>query len=327
MAHAADGMDRALITGDDRGFVSEFLSESDCITAHTSGSTGKPKEIRLLKADMIASATATCRFFGITQRSRLVCPLSTDYIAGKMMVVRSLVSGARLEMLHPDISPLSGWNGHHCIDLLPVVPSQIESLLDDRRVSQVANLLVGGGALSDRLSNRLDKAGVKTWVSYGMTETCSHVALRRSGCDIYSALPGVTFSNDERGCLVIDIPEMSVKRVVTNDMAEIVSGTQFRWRGRIDNVINSGGVKIHPEEDERLLAPVLGENTRFYITSRPSARWGEEAVMIVIDTDLSDTEITNACRRTLPTWHIPKAIIHDMSPAFTSSGKLIRRKL
>lgn len=320
-------MERTLITGDDGGFTDEFLSDTPYVTAHTSGSTGTPKEIQLLKADMRASAEATCRYFGLTKTSRLVCPLSPTYIAGKMMVVRALVSGARLEMLRPASSPLEHWSGGYDIDLLPVVPAQVEPLLASPHLPRVRNLLIGGAAPSPSLEKRLTEAGVTARVSYGMTETCSHVALRPAGSDIYDTLPDITVDTDNRGCLIIDIPAMSIGRIVTNDIAEVVSPTRFRWLGRFDNVINSGGIKIHPEEDERLLAPYFGIAGGFYITSRTSARWGQEAVLVIVaDTGMSDEQIMDTCRRVLPRHHAPKAVIHDPSPEFTSSGKLVRRR-
>lgn len=319
-------MDRTLISGDDGGFTAEFLSDTPYVTAYTSGSTGAPKEIRLHKNDMRASAEATCRHFGLTERSKLVCPLSPQYIAGKMMIVRALVSGAHLEMIQPSSSPLEHWNGGYDIDLLPVVPAQVEAMLASPQQPRVRNLLIGGGALSHTLETRLTEAGVAAWVSYGMTETCSHVALRRAGCDTYETLSGIRVLTDSRKCLVIDIPTMSIGRIVTNDIAEVISPTRFRWRGRFDNVINSGGIKIHPEEDERLLAPYLCDTGAYYITSRVSARWGQEAVIVVTGTGMSDDEIIGICRQVLPRHHVPKAVIRDQAPTFTSSGKPIRRR-
>ncbi len=320
-------MDRTLITGPDGGFTGEFLDSRDYVTARTSGSTGTPKVIHLLKTDMIASARATCRFFGIGPESQMVCPLSADYIAGKMMIVRALVSGSRLRMIQPAASPLRNLGPlDGPIDLLPVVPAQVEPLLDDRRLPRVRNLLIGGGELPHALASRLAGLGVNAWASYGMTETCSHVALRRIDSDRFTAMPGVSFSTDSRGCLIVNIPAMSIGRVVTNDIVNLLSPREFQWLGRHDNVINSGGVKIHPETDERILAPALGDS-RFYITSRPSARWGREAVMVVIRSALTDSEILAACRALLPRHHIPKAIIRDHSPSFTPTGKLLRRLL
>lgn len=318
-------MDRALINGPGAEWADEFLADGEWVAAHTSGSTGRPKEIRLLKSDMIASALATCRFFGIERESRLVCPLSTDYIAGKMMVVRALVSGARLELVKPSTSPLGEWHGEGRIALLPVVPSQVEALLADPKLAQVDNLLVGGGELSRADAQALTAAGINARSSYGMTETCSHVALKRVGEQEFTALPGVTFETDERGCLIINVPRMSVKRLVTNDQVRLTGPDRFVWLGRHDNVINSGGVKIHPEDDERLLAPYLGD-TRFYITSRPSQKWGREAVMVVLDSAMTDEELLAACVAHLPRYHVPKAVIRDMQPQFTASGKLLRRK-
>lgn len=318
-------MDRALIRGGE-DFIAEFLDPKEYVTAHTSGSTGAPKEIRLLKADMLASAEATCRFFGITGQSYMACPLSTDYIAGKMMVVRALASGCRLDIIKPSASPLEHWRGSQPIDLLPVVPSQIEPLLADTKIASVRNLLIGGGAISPSLEARLIERNVRAWASYGMTETCSHVALRPVGTETYTAMDGITFATDARDCLIVNAPKMSVKRIVTNDIVALHSPTRFRWLGRYDNVINSGGIKIHPEVDERLLAPHLPQ-TEFYLTGRASDRWGTEIVMIVLSSPLADSEIIAICRNILPRYHVPKEIIREHNPLLTESGKIIRRKL
>lgn len=323
-------MDRALIHGDEAlAFAGVFEGPGDFIGVDTSGSTGKPKTIRLPKRDMRASALATCRRFGIDASSVLVSPLSTAYIAGKMMVVRALVAGCELWSLPPSSSPL-GELPAACrgIDLLAVVPAQLERLLDDPHRALVKTVLVGGAPVDEALERRVVADGLNAVASYGMTETCSHVALRQFGSDRFEALPGVTFSLDGRGCLVVDVPGMSMRRLVTNDEASLLSPTSFRWLGRHDNVINSGGVKINPETDEALLRPEL-PGVEFYITSRPSARWGEEAVIAVIArgaaAPTTDEAIIEAARRVLPPHHVPKGVV-EVPREFTPTGKIKRRK-
>lgn len=310
---------------DDRSdFLTRWRSPEAWVTAHTSGTTGAPKEIRLLKRDMIASAEATCAFFGINDRSVLLSPLSTDYIAGKMMVVRAEVSGATLIQEKPSMNPLC--RDYGCdIDLLPVVPAQLTSLLANSRIGRVRNLLVGGGAVDSIMERRLRALdGVKCYVSYGMTETCSHIALRdvTAGHDYYVTLPGITVSADDRGCLVARLPHFSIGEVITNDVVEILDERRFRWLGRVDNVVNSGGVKLHPEIIERSLAGIIGNE--FFVTGRPSTRWGEELVMYV-EGECDKADVMEKARRRLDRFSVPKEVICVGRFEHTASGKVKRR--
>lgn len=316
---------------DTHGLAARFLEEwhdsSPYITARTSGSTGTPKEIRLPKADMIVSAEATCRYFGIGARSLLYMPLSADYIAGKMMIVRALVSGATLQVVSPASDPLPEKPVAR-ISLLPVVPAQIEPLLSSPWCRMIDHIIVGGAPLTPSQEAALRSFGGEVHATYGMTETCSHVALRSvsRGCDIFEAMPGVLFSQDGRGCLVIEAPAYSWKSLVTNDVVSLLDSRRFEWMGRADNIINSGGVKIVPEEIERLLAPQLGGRP-FYITSRPSPRWGEELVMVVEDASLDTRALLAALRERFSHRILPKDIYCLTSLPRTSSGKIIRKKM
>lgn len=316
-------MDRTLIHGDDRGFLDEFLDPStDFVKAYTSGSTGTPKEIRLAKSAMIESARATVRFFGLDAGSCLVSPLSADYIAGKMMIVRGLVAGAHTWMLPPrrtsvlDEVPESVKR----IDLLPIVPAQIDSVMAWPRRDIVRNIIIGGAPLAPDREAAVAAAGLTgVWATYGMTETCSHVALRHIGgedADVYRAMPGITFSLDGRGCLCVG-------NLATNDLVELIDSRSFRWLGRIDNVINSGGLKLHPELLERRLAPHL-PGVEFYLTSRPSELWGREMVMVV--TGSPRPGIMETCRGVLSSREMPKEIIFDTEPRYSTGGKLLRRR-
>ena len=268
-----------ILTPEAKKFIEEWNSPTPYVTARTSGSTGTPKEIRLLKTDMRASAKATINFFGLHSRSWLHLPLSPDYIAGKMQIVRALESGATLTVEDATNRPLSGLslNTGRRISLLPVVPSQVCGVLSSGFTDRIDNMIIGGAPLAPADEQRIIDSGIPSFATYGMTETCSHVALRRLGSECFSALPGFRFSADPRGCLVINSETMSFGQLVTNDIVELDSPQAFRWRGRFDNVINSGGLKISPEEIEKKIAHLFPDGTNFYITSRRSERWGEES--------------------------------------------------
>lgn len=302
-------------------FVDEWFNESPFIVAHTSGSTGTPKKIRLLKSDMIESATATCRFFKINEKCSLVSPLSAEYIAGKMMIVRSIVSGAKLFIEQPSNQPLKLDYGE--IHLLPLVPSQIDWILSDcKYIKNIKNLIVGGGALSPAKETELINRGLNAYATYGMTETCSHIALRRISSQLYHTLPHISVATDNRDCLVINSPRFSFKSIITNDIVELVDSTRFKWIGRFDNVINSGGIKLFPETIEQKLASVI--SCPFYIVGEPDEHWGE-IVSLYIETDYIDKEdIINKATSLLDKYSIPKKITCVKQFCRTESGKIKR---
>lgn len=318
------------LEGDTSGaesFLAEWETPSDVIVARTSGSTGTPKEIMLPKSDMRVSASATNRFFGITEESTLLMPLSADYIAGKMMVVRACLAGCRLIVEPPSPRPVKKDYGR--IDLLPLVPAQIEGFLASPAASpeDISGIIIGGAPLSAPLEKRLMECGFRAWASYGMTETCSHVALRQLGDECFTALDSVTFSVDERSCLVIEsMPgTYSWKTLRTNDVVTLESPRRFIWRGRADNVINTGGVKIFPEQEERRLAGRLkGE---YYITSFSHPKWGE-AVGLVLEGEYSCEEmkeVERICEECLSRYARPKRTVCVDRFERTSSGKVKRR--
>lgn len=326
MGNTAIAMELHRLTGAARDFIAEWDNDSPHITAHTSGSTGTPKEIRLLKSDMRASARATIRFFDITDESCLWLPLSPSYIAGKMQIVRALEAGCSLVVEEPSNRPLQNPDGFAGrISLLPVVPSQVDGVLSSGVADRIDSMIVGGAPLSPESERKIIGSGITAYATYGMTETCSHVALRKLGDVEFRALPGFSFSLDGRGCLVIESLTMSFGRLVTNDMVDLADAHCFRWLGRFDNVINSGGLKICSEEIEKRISSLMPPDVLFYISSRPSDRWGEEAVLVT-DARIIDGSLLERIRETVGSRLAPKSIISVDEIQLTSSKKIIRRK-
>lgn len=319
-----------------REFLATWLDDSDSIEVMTSGSTGEPKPVRLLKEDMRRSAEATVELFCIGSDSILACPLSMDYIAAKMMVVRSVISGASLWFEHPSAHPLRDFDGPQ-IDLLAIVPYQAEGLaerlLDAERPLNVRQVIVGGAPLSPVQQQILEELPAHVYATYGMTETASHVALRDiSAADAhFQALPGYSFATDERGCLVISHPERSWRSIVTNDLVELTSPQQFSLRGRADNIINSGGIKVIPEVVEERIRHCWPE-IDCYVTSRPHPTLGSEVVMVVdvnseLPVDVNIEAIKHRLAPMLPShFWAPRDIVRR-EICRTERGKLIREKL
>lgn len=304
-------------------FLREWERDTDFIVAHTSGSTGKPKEVCLPKADMRLSARNTNMRFGIDGTSLLVCPLSVGYIAGKMMVVRALEAGCSLMFEEPSNEPLK--HDYGTVALLPVVPSQCASLISNPCSAGVRNVIVGGAPLSADMETRMSECRFDAYATYGMTETCSHVAVRQLGHGTFTAMPGIRFETDSRDCLRILAPDYSFGELQTNDIVRLVSPVEFVWVGRYDNVINSGGVKIFPEEVEKLLAPVM--ETPFYVKGVADGKWGETVAMVAErDGKKTEAELMAVCRRVLPPYWVPKKIFFVDHLPLTANGKLDRQR-
>lgn len=306
-------------------FIDEWKDGRPYIEAHTSGSTGTPKAIRLLKSDMRQSARATNAFFGIDESSVLVSPLSTDYIAGKMMVVRALEAGCRLVQI--PVSNTIEWPvGVERARLLPIVPSQIAGLLAAPQLARhIDALLIGGAAPSAEQCRALEDAGYNAYISYGMTETCSHVALARASDlrRVFHAMPGITFETDADGRLAICAPAFSFGRLQTNDVVELIDSTSFCWRGRADGVINSGGIKLFPEELEALYSSALAGRA-FYVRKQPHPVWGE-AVELVVEGAGDEAELLSALRATIADpRRLPKTVRFIAELPRTSNGKIRR---
>lgn len=319
---------REVVHSDVVDFLSEWCNDNDYVMGHTSGSTGKPKAVKLLKSDMRASAQLTNSYLGVGAGDTLLLCLSPAYIAGKMMIVRALEAGAALRVVAPTSTPLEEVN--EPIALAAMVPMQVSQILAReegvKQLSLIETLLIGGAPVDAELEQRLLSLPTQCYVTYGMTETVSHVALRRVGEPYYRALGGVTFGVDERGCLVIDAPQLRCKRFVTNDIVELADNRRFVWRGRYDNVIISGGLKFCAEELEAKLAPLI--TSRYYITSAPDIRLGEHIVLVIegVEPDSNTLErLKQAVSQRLTRYEMPREIRFVEEIKMTATQKIKRK--
>lgn len=314
-----------------REFLCEWFNERPYVVGHTSGSTGMPKEIRLSKAGMRASARITNEFLGLGSRSVLLLCLSVSYIAGKMMVVRALEAGASLVTVAVCSRPLRELEEGRNIDLAAMVPMQVEESMkhpeEKARFGGIRRLLIGGAAASPLLEKQLRDIPTVCYATYGMTETFSHVALRNMKEEtVYSALKGVTFAVDKRGCLVVEAPHLHAGRLVTNDLVRLDDNRHFEWLGRYDHVINSGGIKFFPEAIERKIS--FGLPRRFFIASRPDERLGERIVLVLEGLPASaeeERQWTEELKQVLTPYEMPREFIYLTRFYETSTGKVIRR--
>ena len=313
-------------------FLSEWQNDSPYVHVQTSGSTGAPKPMLVEKRRMLASARITCDFLHLQPGDTALLCMSLDYIAGKMMVVRSLERGLKLIEVEPTGHPLS--TIHYKLDFAAMVPLQVYNSLqvpeERERLMQIRHLIIGGGAIDDEMAAQLKSFPHAVWSTYGMTETLSHIALRRlsgpEASEWYTPFPSVKVSLSDEGCLVIDAPEVCAERLVTNDIADLSLGPgpsdRFRILGRKDNVICSGGIKIQAEELERQLHPHL--RVPYLISKRPDAKFGEVVVLL---TEGSVDEARQVCERVLPKFHRPRAYMHVDQIPLTATGKPQRWKI
>jgi O-succinylbenzoic acid--CoA ligase len=262
-------------------FLQDWFSDSDVIMVKTSGSTGKPKAIELKKEFMRNSAIATGTFFSLPEKTTALLCMSSDYIAGKMMLVRALVLGWHMDVVLPVSNPLKGLEKIY--DFSAMVPMQLQNSLSE--IHRIKKLIVGGGIVSQELEQQIQEVSIAVFATFGMTETITHIAVKKLnhksgvGKSHYKLLPNVTISTDQRNCLVIHAPKVSEYINITNDVVEIISDTEFNWLGRYDNVINSGGIKLHPEEIEKKLSQVISQ--RFFVTGIADEILGEKLVLVI----------------------------------------------
>ena len=278
------------------------------------------------KQRMLNSARITCDFLGLHEGDTALLCMSLDYIAGKMMVVRALERHLKLITVEPSGRPLS--NTHCEIDFAAMVPMQVYNTIqlpeERERLKQIHHLIIGGGAIDETLAAALRDFPHHVWSTYGMTETLSHIALRRlNGADVsewYTPFPSVKVSLNEDDCLVIDAPLVCPECLVTNDIAELSEG-RFRILGRKDNVICSGGIKIQIEQVERRLRPYL--QVPFLITKRPDTKFGDVVVLL---TEGSVDEAQQVCERILSKFYQPKVYLHVDKIPLTETGKPARKQ-
>lgn len=312
-------------------FILKWFSNDESIAVTTSGSTGKPKSIELSKEKMIESAKATISFFNLEKGNSALLCLPVKYIAGKMMIVRALVGGMNLEFVEPASSPdLSGFTQ---IDFAAMTPMQAIKLVQTtnsiRNLQKVKKLILGGSALPAKLEEKLQGLKTEIWQTYGMTETITHIALRKvngkNHSGWYQTLPGVHVEASVNDRLQISYPKIGIEKMLTNDVAEFNQQGQFKILGRFDSVVNSGGVKLYPEAIEKKIESLF--ETAFFLTGTPDEILGEHLVLVVegLEPDSKTySSLKDKLKTKLSGFEVPKEIIFRTKLKRTGNGKLIR---
>ncbi len=317
-------------------FAWQWLRGKSQFEQLTSGSTGLPKTITIHREQMIASAQMTVSKLELNQHDSSLLCLSAEYIGGKMMVVRSLLANMDLVLIRPTSNLLP------YLPFLPtftaLVPLQIQTLLEEgasEQLNRMKAIIIGGAPVSSSLEKQISTSlTTSVYSTYGMTETVSHIALRQlsppNARAYFEVLGSTQIVTDERGCLKIRGKVTRGKWLTTNDLVEIKSNHQFRWLGRYDSVINSGGVKVVPEEIEKVLEPILRKQNftgRYLVSSLPDKKFGERVILLIegdaISGEVEKTILKEAAQQLSP-YQLPKAIHYLPQFAETSTGKLQR---
>lgn len=309
-----EGEDFEVPVGD---FLLDWFDAKPYIEMETSGSTGNPKVIRVAKQAMVHSALATGDFFKLAPGDKALHCLPVKYVAGKMMLVRSLILGLDLDFVAPTAHPLK--NNGTLYDFIAMVPLQAQNSTNE--LKNVKKLIVGGAKINNLLEHKLMQVPTQVFETFGMTETISHIAAKKINEKAFTVLPNVTISCNENKCLVIHAPRISDEIIITNDLVELIDENKFVFLGRADNVINSGGVKLIPEQIELKLAAKI-EN-RFFIHSKEDATLGEK-VILVIEGDLHPLD--PHLFEDLEKYEKPKEIVFVAKFTETANGKIIRKE-
>ena len=305
-------------------FLQEWQNDEPTVWVHTSGSTGTPKPLQVEKERMRASARLTCSFLGLKEGDSALLCMPLQYIAGKMVVVRSLVAGLRLLPVAPCGHPLKELT--EIPTFAAMIPMQVYNTLqvseERSKLMEIKHLIIGGGAIDDALGRELKTFPNHVWSTYGMTETLSHIALRRlngaEASDWYTPFENVRIRLSEENTLIIHAPSVCAEELTTNDIAEINDEGKFRILGRKDNTINSGGVKIQIEQVEAALKEHL--DIPFQITARKDAKFGE-IVVLLYNKVKEEADIRRICEEKLPAYWVPKIYLPVEELPLTGTGK------
>ena len=298
-------------------FILDWFDQNDYIEMTTSGTTGAPKKIKVNKQAMVNSALSTGDFFELEPGNRVLHCLPAQYVAGKMMLVRGFILGLDIDFVEPTSTPLE--RNDQTYDFGAMVPLQVQNSLE--KLPQIKKLIIGGAKVSAALTNELLEIPTEIYETYGMTETITHIAAKKVGEEAFKILPNVTVSEDDRHCLVINAPNISDEPIVTNDAVKIINDQEFIWQGRIDNVINSGGVKLFPEQIEEKLSHHI--ERRFFVISQESPELGEKLVLVIEGTPYVMEEDAFA---SLGKYEKPKVVLFIPEFLETPTGKVLRKE-
>lgn len=308
--------------------ISFWFGKEEVLKIKTSGSTGLPKEIIISKKQIEYSALLSGRYFDLKpNQSSLLC-IPSDKIGGIMQICRCILFQMKLICVKPTANPLIQIP-LISVDTISLLPNQLYEILKDENqksnLRQFKNILIGGGMLAQNLRNQLREENFPAYLTYGMTETISHIAIQninRDDPDVYTVFDEIEISTDDRDCLCISNEILCNETVITNDVVELISNKSFRYKGRWDNIINSAGVKIFAENLEDKLYEIM--DRPFFISSLPDPKYGQ-SVVLIIESEKQMDDLVNKLKSKLEPFEIPKRIIYLKNFVRAGNGKIQRK--
>lgn len=301
-----------------RSFLSHW-THHDSFVVNTSGSTGIPKSITIQNKFARASALKTLEFLDLGKGDTALLCLSPDTIAGKMMLIRALVGELKLIVVDVNSDPLESILDHEKIDFAAMVPLQVENSLkaNKLKLKGIRKLIIGGAPISTTLNRRIIEEKLNAYQTFGMTETISHIAMREINEEenAFIAMSKTSFHLGIEDNLIIDAPDIGIHNLETNDIVQLIDERSFMWLGRKDNIINSGGVKISPEQVESKIV----SNTTFFVSSLPDEKLGQKVILCVEGMEFDHSKLEN-----LGKYEKPKEIYFFKHFVYTRSNKIDR---
>lgn len=320
-------------------WLNEWDSDKNIFSLLTSGSTGKSKIIELTKNQFIESAQLTLKTLGLGKGDKLLINLNPGFIAGKMMIIRGIIGQMEMYFIEPCANPLINIENDTHFDFLSFVPLQIETILTNTPekiviLNKAKAIIIGGAPINSITNELIQQIKAPVYHTYGMTETVSHIALKKlngsNKNDIYNTLEGVEINIDSRNCLTIKHSITNNIEIVTNDIIELIAPNKFKWIGRIDDIINSGGYKFSPIQIEDKLIKYFNAaniHNRFFIFALPNTKLGN-SINIAFESVISSEsikKIKEIFKSELTNFETPKNIFNCDIFTETDSQKIDKR--
>lgn len=313
-------------------FLKEYQN-SKVLFFTSSGTTGSPKKFNFDKKQIAYSAELTLSFFDLKHGDKVLLPLSCNYVAGKMMLCRAIVGKLNLSCIEPTNNPLQQLNDDDHFKFCPLVPLQLNSIFDSelaKKIKKLGTILLGGAEFRTAIKDKLLAYQVEAWSSFGMTETLTHFALKQISPNTessYSCIGDYTVDKDNDSCLVVKNSKMFTEGLFCNDVIECIDITHFNWIGRRDNVVNSGGIKLFPEQIEAKIKGVLPPELSFVLIGIPDVILGTKLVFVSENNRILMANEIQVIKSILSTYEFPKEFKRVDAFVRTESGKIIRRAL
>jgi len=316
-------------------FIHNWISGQQVFSIKTSGSTGPPRMFTFTRGQLEKSAIRTISYFNLKPGDSILTCLNPSFVAGMMMLVRAFVGKLKLIIVTPSSNPLADIDNKK-IDFVALTPNQIDHAIEKSfyQLNQINKILVGGANLHPDLEQKLSVFQTSVYHSYAMTETLTHIAIRHvngvAKSKIYHALEGISFSQDDRSCLIIHDSWLGIEKLTTNDIVELIDEHSFEWIGRYDNVINTGGIKIYTEEVENEIRQILHDlelTNNYCILSVPDPKLTNKMVLLIESAGGTVTDknaVLQVLKNRLPRYHNPKEIILVPEIILTATGKIDR---